>query len=145
MTFLTLLGIYLDSYVYYLKYIGASYLVYVGIKLILDKRIPEGEKEKAKTSKSKFFLQGLMINALNVKVVIFFSSIYSLYIGTPGFDLTKKVGFAIIPFFLCLIWFSLVAKFFSSDRIRRKILSYYSLFNKILGVALIIISYNLIL
>lgn len=54
------------------KYVGAAYLVYLGIRTLLDSDsfAPSGEREPA--SLKKAFLQGVASNLLNPKVALFF-------------------------------------------------------------------------
>jgi threonine/homoserine/homoserine lactone efflux protein len=57
------------------KYIGAGYLVYLGIKALLTKPTVYTSPEKpAKANSLKLFKQGIVTNALNPKVAIFFLS-----------------------------------------------------------------------
>jgi threonine/homoserine/homoserine lactone efflux protein len=56
------------------KYVGAAYLVYLGVKSILNKKKSSflmGEKLKPLTY-SKIFTQGVVTNVLNPKVALFF-------------------------------------------------------------------------
>jgi len=55
------------------KYIGAAYLVYVGIRKLLEKDEPvEIEEERAPRSGRRVFSQGIVVNVLNPKTALFF-------------------------------------------------------------------------
>ena len=53
------------------KYAGAAYLVYIGIRRILD---PDTDAEQAggRPERSRLFWQGVVVNALNPKTALFF-------------------------------------------------------------------------
>lgn len=55
-----------------IKIIGAIYLAYLGIKLILTKHDKEGQQTLPRASNKKIFLQGLITNVTNPKVALFF-------------------------------------------------------------------------
>ena len=56
-----------------IKYLGAAYLVYLGIKALLSKRSTITIKdEKEKHTYQKIFWQGVITNVLNPKVALFF-------------------------------------------------------------------------
>jgi threonine/homoserine/homoserine lactone efflux protein len=54
------------------KYAGAAYLIYLGIKTLLtkEKAVPEQEVERA--SLGRLFYQGMVVNLLNPKTALFF-------------------------------------------------------------------------
>lgn len=76
------------------KYMGAAYLVYMGIKTILDKKdlfIKDEKNEKEKLK--EVYFQGVITNVLNPKVALFFLAFLPQFI-----DVNNKYG--IIPFLL---------------------------------------------
>ena len=54
------------------KYVGAAYLIYLGIKALLDKESFAVAEETAPTRLRSIFLQGVASNVLNPKVALFF-------------------------------------------------------------------------
>jgi threonine/homoserine/homoserine lactone efflux protein len=72
-----------------IKFLGAGYLIYIGIKLIVTRR---GEAPEAVTMRSaapdmtKIFRQGFITNALNPKVALFFLAFLPQFIdgGAPS-------------------------------------------------------------
>lgn len=63
------------------KYAGAAYLVYLGIRTLLDRDgfAPSGEQEPA--SLGKTFVQGVASNVLNPKVALFFLAFLPQFVG----------------------------------------------------------------
>jgi threonine/homoserine/homoserine lactone efflux protein len=53
------------------KYIGAAYLVYLGIRLLLAKAAPTQARAQA-TGARRALLEGILVEALNVKTALFF-------------------------------------------------------------------------
>jgi threonine/homoserine/homoserine lactone efflux protein len=54
------------------KYLGAAYLVYVGIRKLLGKDEPPETVERTPRSASRVFGQGVIVNVLNPKTALFF-------------------------------------------------------------------------
>ena len=55
-----------------LKYLGAAYLVYLGIRLLLRKDQPFGVEPVASRGARRALLEGIVVEALNVKTALFF-------------------------------------------------------------------------
>jgi threonine/homoserine/homoserine lactone efflux protein len=53
------------------KYVGAAYLVYLGIRLLLAKAVPAEVRTKS-TGARRALLEGVVVEALNVKTALFF-------------------------------------------------------------------------
>ncbi|MGE5274845.1 MAG: LysE family translocator [Verrucomicrobiota bacterium] len=54
------------------KYVGAAYLVYVGIRKLLGKDEPIETAERQPRSAGRVFGQGVLVNVLNPKTALFF-------------------------------------------------------------------------
>jgi threonine/homoserine/homoserine lactone efflux protein len=54
------------------KYVGAAYLVFVGIRKLLGKDEPLEAEERAPRSGRRVFSQGVVVNVLNPKTALFF-------------------------------------------------------------------------
>jgi threonine/homoserine/homoserine lactone efflux protein len=59
-----------------IKYVGVAYLVYLGIKMIMEKNnLFDNKTQQLETTKLvKIYQQGLLTNVLNPKVALFFLS-----------------------------------------------------------------------
>lgn len=53
------------------KYLGAAYLLYLGIRLLLTKAAPAAVQPRS-TGARRAFLEGVLVEALNVKTALFF-------------------------------------------------------------------------
>lgn len=71
------------------KLLGAAYLVYIGLNLLLRRAAAEGPREAAATlppqqSLRSIYLQGLLTNVLNPKVALFFLAFVPQFIAADA-------------------------------------------------------------
>jgi RhtB (resistance to homoserine/threonine) family protein len=103
-----------------IKYLGAGYLIYIGIKGL---RAREGAfaygniRHRKDISPGAALRAGFLTNALNAKCMLFFLSILSAFLtpNEPGVIIAIYGG---IIFFSTLIWFIIVAMCFSNEHLR---------------------------
>jgi threonine/homoserine/homoserine lactone efflux protein len=65
------------------KSVGAGYLIYIGIKTILEKKKFD-LKKTAEIKNNKIFIQGLFSNVLNPKVALFFMAFLPQFVNAKG-------------------------------------------------------------
>lgn len=98
-----------------LKYVGALYLIFLGIqKLISKEKITFDNKDNKTVSNKKHFFSGLITNTLNPKVALFFLSFFPQFISKT--EIENPVPFIILGIVYALIgivWF-LFLTYFSS-------------------------------
>lgn len=124
-----------------IKYFGAAYLVYVGVKCLLAKsgEIDVGESEKkSDISAAAAVRMGFLTNVLNPKATLLFLSLFTLVItpGTPGLVLGIV---SVIMIVNTSLWFMLVATFLTHKSVRSVFERFQNKFNKIFGVLLVAI------
>lgn len=54
------------------KYVGAAYLVYLGVRMFMQKATPEPVEPVSARGARRAFLEGIAVEALNVKTALFF-------------------------------------------------------------------------
>ncbi len=54
------------------KYVGAAYLIYLGVMTLLKKRTPEVNPKIERKSHRRLFVDGIVVNVLNPKTALFF-------------------------------------------------------------------------
>ena len=54
------------------KYVGAAYLIYLGIRLLISKSAPAAQGEVVAGGTRRALLEGILVEALNVKTALFF-------------------------------------------------------------------------
>ena len=77
-----------------IKYVGAAYLVYLGLRSLLKKKNSPGEiKRLPDLSYRQIYLQGMITNMLNPKVAIFFLSFLPQFIDPHSIQLKEQIAF----------------------------------------------------
>lgn len=77
-----------------IKYAGATYLIYLGVRSLLKN--PKKQKEidtLSKLTNRKIFFQGMLTNILNPKVAIFFLSFLPQFINPRSSHLREQIAF----------------------------------------------------
>ena len=129
------------------KYIGAAYLVYLGVQSFRSKSSFMVEKDKtARNSNKKIFLQAVMTNVLNPKVALFFLAFLPQFIDSAN-------TYGAVPFLLLgltfvftgTIWGIILAwsTSYFAGKLNRK-LKTSGLLNKIAGVIYMGLGLNLL-
>lgn len=124
-----------------IKYLGAAYLVFIGLKSILSKKAPIKEITKTEYIQSMdkigAFKNGFITNTLNPKTTIFFLSIFTQVIDIDT-ELTLQLIYGSIISLVHLVWFYLVAVFFSHSLFLNRFQKHKKRIENIVGGALII-------
>ncbi|EKD73931.1 MAG: hypothetical protein ACD_45C00140G0001, partial [uncultured bacterium] len=94
-----------------IKYLGAAYLIYIGIKGIFSKH--ETSKFNLMHSSNtitnqRAFYQGLLCNLLNPKAIMFLLAFFTLIVK-PGSTLLAEMWYGFEIAFIHMIWFSSLA------------------------------------
>lgn len=101
--------------------LGGIYLCYLGIQMLRSALSKKTNQSQAVVMLPQadylFFLKGFLTNLSNPKAVIYFGSIFSLFLVNPDFNGLHTVLFIIVSI-ETLIWFSLVMLLFSRQRFK---------------------------
>ena len=148
-SFLAISGILLliassPIYVSFLKIICSVYLAYLGIISLFN----SSDFNKVKFSKSKWsntggFFTGLITNIANVKALLFFVTLFGVVLNTQ--ETYSLAVFGIYMAIATFVWFSSVTYIFTSEVMKKKFLSFFKIFEKFLGLALVIIAIQIML
>ncbi len=105
------------------KYVGAAYLVYLGVRTLLSREGFRIEKDKAPTPKlGRIFFQALATNVLNPKVALFFLAFLPQFVGSGTGGVGPQLLLMGLTFAVLGLVFLCVLAFFSGtlgDRISR--------------------------
>jgi len=126
-----------------MKVIGAAYLIYLGYKSLTNKvALTLGDAPSAAPSNIAAFRMGFLTNALNPKTMLFVVATYTqvIQVGSP---ISHSFGYGLFISISHWLWFSIVALFFSSPDIRRRLLSYQLSADRFIGLALITLGASL--
>ena len=124
-----------------IKYLGVAYLIFIGLKSFLSKTKDikvEDEAHLEDISAIKAIGMGFLTNVLNPKASLFFLSLFTLVIKPDTASGTLLIISALL-IINTMLWFSLVAIFFTQKRIRIIYNRYQAWFNKLFGGFLIAI------
>lgn len=123
-----------------IKYIGAAYLIYLGIQSLASKKskqlIDPCKPKKSKISAYTSFRQGFLCNLLNPKATLFFLALFTMVIDA---NIPSWVMFiyAIEMFMLIALWFSSLVIILSHPKFSRLLEKSEKYIAKILGIFLI--------
>ncbi len=131
-----------------IKLLGAGYLIYLGIKALVVKKENDVEIDPQKTAQnlSPFdaIKMGFLTNALNPKVTLLFLGLFTMVIkpDTPGWVMAVLSTMIVAN---TILWFSLVAIFFTQKRIRTVFTKFQNIFNKAFGSLLVLLGIKIAL
>lgn len=101
---------------------GGLYLCWMGWQLLKSARakgeLGEGEVEMTLPARGRTFLRGFLTNLSNPKAVIYFGSVFSLFVG-DDVSAGARWGLFILIIAETFIWFSVVACVFALPVMRR--------------------------
>lgn len=75
------------------KYVGAAYLVYLGIQTLLSKEETLLVQDKEPAKFREIFYQGLVVNVLNPKIILFFLAFLPQFLDPAKGSLTLQIVF----------------------------------------------------
>ncbi|RKS85960.1 RhtB (resistance to homoserine/threonine) family protein [Orbus hercynius] len=123
-----------------LRYVGALYLIWLGIKAIFSKvhgNIYLGHNaKKHNISYTKALIKGYLCNLLNPKATLFFLAIFTQFL-TVDSSLLDKLTVSVIILLEALIWWPFVVFVFQSEAVQRRYFKMQFIIDKLLGLVLI--------
>lgn len=124
---------------YYVRIIGAIYLIYIGIETMRSSPISEyPDANTQDVTNRRCYTIGFFTNSLNPKTSVFVVSLYSQVIGESTSLPIQLLwgGFISLSHF---IWFAGIAVFMSTSKIRAQVLKHQKILNMIIGFLLAIL------
>lgn len=125
-----------------LRYAGAAYLLWIGVKALLAKSsgtayVSKQALELDVTAKSAF-MQGLLCNLLNPKATLFFLAIFTQLLNASS-TMIDKLVVAFIIWLEAAIWWPMVVFVFQTQIVQRRYFKLQVIIDKLLGVILIVL------
>ncbi len=120
-----------------IKFAGAGYLFWLGVKMLRTKpgALIAGETA-IPLSDLAAFKSGFLTNVLNPKTTIFIVSLFMQVVG-PHTLLSIQIGYGLFISATHVIWFCVVAMCFSAGAIREKLLAFRHWIDRAFGGLLI--------
>ena len=130
-----------------IKYLGAAYLIYMGIKALRAKKassvVAEGSQaHMSSLSDKQAFVQGFLCNALNPKAALLFLSLFTVFI-TPETPLWIQLALGLEITLINFVWYSFVSSFLDFQPIRRFLSKTQHIMTKCMGAFLILFGIKL--
>ena len=132
-----------DSYLLSLKLICSIFFFYVCLtSLIYTSNFDQNQVEDNKWSNKGGFVAGLITNITNVKALLFFITLFGVVLNsqTQG----NLMLYGLYMAFATFIWFSLLSYIFTSNIFKSQFLRFFTIFEKFLGLILVIIALQLL-
>jgi len=119
-----------------IKLAGAAYLVYIGVRTFRTRGEVTVDLEN-RTGLTPFaaLRTGFLTNVLNPKTTLFVVSTFAQVVS-PGTPVLQQVGYGLFMSLAHLLWFGVVAVFFSQERMRTLMLRAQKVLNKVIGSVL---------
>ncbi|MET9729585.1 LysE family transporter [Streptomyces sp. NPDC006458] len=116
-----------------IKLTGAAYLVYIGVRTFRNRgELKVDLEHKTGLTPLAALRSGFLTNVLNPKTTLFVVSTFAQVVG-PGTPLWQQAGYGLFMSFAHLMWFGVVAVFFSQERMRTAMLRAQKVLNKVIG------------
>ncbi|MER6404570.1 LysE family transporter [Streptomyces viridosporus] len=118
------------------KLVGAAYLVHIGVRTFRTRgEVAVDLGNKTELTPFAALRTGFLTNVLNPKTTLFVVSTFAQVVG-PGTPFAQQAGYGLFMSLAHLLWFGVVAVFFSQDRMRTLMLRGQKVLNKVVGAAL---------
>jgi RhtB (resistance to homoserine/threonine) family protein len=118
-----------------IKYLGAGYLIYLGLKGLLqraDVRQTAESQPVATLSCRRAFVQGFLCNLLNPKTMLFFLALFTLVLDVDS-HWSVKWFYALEIAFIHFAWFALLAMLISHPSVRRRMQRLQRIITRLMG------------
>lgn len=132
-----------------LQMLAALYLIYLGAMSVkasvkAKEAVDLLTTAPAQGQKRTPLMEGLLINLINPKAIIFWISYFSL-VMTNDISSEARFLFSVLLVVSLFVWFSFVAFMLSQQKIRMAFLKKEAVFNFVMGVMLILLGVKVIL
>ena len=130
-----------------LKFIGAAYLIYIGIKSLRSKGFSAdgaGRGGSRECSRYDAFKLGFFTNLLNPKAALFLASLFSVVISKDAMA-AAQIFYVLWMAFLAVVWFVFLSYCFAGGVIRRFYMRFSKWADRALGGILIVLGIELAL
>lgn len=125
-----------------IKFLGGAYLIYLGVRLwgsrgrVAEEEAAEEAGRSVRGSLGAAYIRGLLTNLANPKSVVYFGSIFALFMRpeTPGWVQAAAVCVVV---FDTVLWYGAVAALFSSGVVRRLYARIERPINRVTGAVMI--------
>jgi RhtB (resistance to homoserine/threonine) family protein len=129
-----------------IKYVGAAYLVFLGVKLLRAKRQDPTLNDHAnhkRVSSARIFYQGFLCNLLNIKAILFFLALFTLVVK-PEMSVWVRASAGLESALVALLWFMALTVMLNHKHVRRKLQKAQFYITRTLGGVLVLAGVGLL-
>ncbi len=129
-----------------IKILGALYLMYLGIKLLLSKQKLSGENTEAPVPNKthfEYFANGLLTDLLNPKATLFFLALFTQIIK-PGYSIAERIFYGSSVAVLEFICFTILSFILGNQLVKKAIHRFFNVIEKFTGVLLILLGIKIL-
>lgn len=123
-----------------IKYLGALYLIYLGLKALFSRYKPQdlqiAQDSSCQLTNTLAIKKGFLVNALNPKATLFFLSVFTQVIN-PKTPLLIQVGFGIEMITIAFLWFCTLTWILTNHKFNEHIKASQTFIDKLLGGVLV--------
>jgi threonine efflux protein len=123
---------------------GGAYLIYLGVMLWRNGNRPASVSESFHESIRAAYVQGVLTNLTNPKTIVYFGSIFALFLrpGTPAWVQGLAIAIVIVD---TVLWYGTVAALFSRRVVQQRFAAIQRPINRLAGAAMIVFGGRLML
>lgn len=129
-----------------IKYMGAAYMIYIGIQCLLAKKTSTSIQTTAPKSHRinswKAFRTGFICNVLNPKVTLFFLGLFTLVVN-PATPMWVQILYGVEMFLATFAWFSFLSIMITHKNVKNKMSSIQYYLTKLMGILLLIFGFEI--
>ena len=96
------------------KYIGAAYLVYLGVQMLITKTKNRGNSSNNKRPTNLSFRQGFLAEVLNPKTALFFLAFLPQFVQSDGYPVTIQLLILGLTFIIMSILYTILLVYLTS-------------------------------
>lgn len=122
-----------------IKVLGASYLIYLGLKGIFSKSghaVPKAKHANKPITAWRAYREGFFVNMFNPKCTLFMLSVFTLVVE-PHTPMLTQISYGVEIAFITGLWFFILAWAVSLQRFRAHLAQFEHIVSKVLGTVLV--------
>lgn len=130
-----------------IKYVGACYLIYLGLKGLKSKQlkvIDQNLPTVKNVSTTKAYMEGVLCNALNPKLAVFLLSLFTQFVSINASMVDKALVAGMFVTESALYW-PLVVLFLQSNKVRKIFHNFQAALSRLFGGLLVYVGIRVML
>lgn len=130
-----------------IKYAGAGYLIYLGLKGLKSKQSTQIHQDRSSLKEitaSRAYIEGVLCNALNPKLAVFLLSLFTQFVSINA-SISDKAVVAGVFIVESSIYWPLLVLFLQANNIRKAFANFQTVLTRIFGGLLVYVGIRVML